>query len=52
MVAVTDAPYRFTALSVIRIRNGEIMHYNDYMDPLAMARLLGRTGDLGAVLGG
>lgn len=41
---VTDAPYRFTALGVIRIRNGEIVHYDDYMDPLAMARLLGRTG--------
>ena len=41
-----DAPYRFTALGVIRVRNGEIIRYDDYMNPIAMARLLGRTGDL------
>lgn len=39
-------PYRFTALGVIRVRDGEIVRYDDYMDPVAVARLLGRTGDL------
>ena len=45
-----DAPYRFTALGVIRVRNGEIVRYDDYMDPIALARLFGRTSDLAAAL--
>ncbi len=45
-----DAPYRFTALGVIRVRDGKIVHYDDYMDPIAIARLFGRTGDLVAAL--
>jgi uncharacterized protein len=47
---VTGAPYRFTALGVIRVRDGEIVRYDDYMDPIALARLLGRTGELAAAL--
>jgi hypothetical protein len=47
---VTGAPYRFTALGVIRVRDGEIARYDDYMDPIALARLLGRTGELAAAL--
>ena len=47
---VTGGPYRFTALGVIRVRDGEIVRYDDYMDPIALARLLGRTGDLAATL--
>ena len=43
-------PYRVTALGVIRVRDGEIVHYDDYMDPIAVARLLGRTGELAAAL--
>jgi hypothetical protein len=43
-------PYRHTALGVIRVRDGEIIHYDDYMNPIAVARLLGRTSDLAAVL--
>jgi len=49
---VEDAPYRHTALGVIRVRNGEIVHYDDYMDPIAVARLLGRTEELAAALAG
>ena len=45
-----SAPYRFTALGVVRVRDGQIVHYDDYMDPIAMARMLGRTGDLAAAL--
>jgi hypothetical protein len=44
------APYRFTALGVIRVRDGLIVRYEDYMDPIALARLLGRTGDLATAL--
>ena len=47
---VTGAPYQFTALGVIRVRDGLIVRYEDYMDPIALARLLGRTGDLAAAL--
>lgn len=42
--------YRHTALGVIRVRDGEIVHYDDYMNPIALARLLGRTSDLAAAL--
>ncbi len=47
---VTQQPYRFRALGVIRVRDGEIVSYRDYMDPLAVARLLDRTSDLAAAL--
>jgi ketosteroid isomerase-like protein len=43
-------PYRHTALGVIRVRDGEIVRYDDYMNPIATARLLGRTGELAAAL--
>lgn len=45
-----DGPYRFRALGVIRVRGGEIVSYDDYMDPIAMAALLGRTDELAAAL--
>ncbi|WP_327001419.1 nuclear transport factor 2 family protein [Dactylosporangium sp. NBC_01737] len=48
--AVTGEAYRFRALGVIRVREGEIVSYQDYMDPIATARLLGRTADLAAAL--
>jgi ketosteroid isomerase-like protein len=47
-----DGPYRFRALGVIRVRDGEIVSYDDYMDPIAMAALLGRTADLAEALAG
>ncbi|MEV0902529.1 nuclear transport factor 2 family protein [Actinoplanes sp. NPDC049802] len=46
----TGEAYRFRALGVIRVRDGEIVSYQDYMDPIATARLLGRTADLAAAL--
>ncbi len=47
---VTQAPYRLTALGIIRVRQGEIVRYDDYMDPIAVARLLGRSGELAEAL--
>jgi ketosteroid isomerase-like protein len=47
---LTGAPYLFTALGVIRVRDGLIVRYEDYMDAVALARLLGRAGDLAAAL--
>jgi uncharacterized protein len=43
-------PYRFRALGVVRVRDGEIVEYDDYMDPIALAAMLGRTNDLVAAL--
>ncbi len=47
---ITGAAYRFRALGVIRVREGRIVSYQDYMDPIATARLLGRTAELAAAL--
>ena len=47
---VNNAPYRHTAVGVIRVRDGLIVHYDDYMNPIATAQLLGRTNDLAAAL--
>jgi hypothetical protein len=38
------------ALGVIRVRGGEIVSYDDYMDPLAITKIFGRTDDLIAAL--
>jgi ketosteroid isomerase-like protein len=42
----SGGPYRFRAIGVIRVRDGEIVSYDDYMNPIALASLLGRTKDL------
>ena len=47
---VNNAPYRHTAVGVIRVRDGLIVHYDDYMNPIATAQLLGRANDLAAAL--
>ena len=47
---VTGAPYQLTALGIIRVRDGMIVRYEDYMNPIALARLFGRTGDLATAL--
>lgn len=47
---VLGAPYRFRALGVMRVRDGLIVSYDDYMDPIAMAALVGRTPELAAAL--
>lgn len=49
---VTGEAYRFRALGVMRVREGQIVSYEDCMDPIATARLLGRTADLAAALSG
>lgn len=46
----TSEPYRHFALGVIRVRDGEIVRYDDYMNPIAVARLRGRTAELAASL--
>ena len=35
---------------MIRVRDGEIVQYDDYMDPISIARMLGRTAELAAAL--
>jgi hypothetical protein len=46
----SNAPYRITALGVIRVRDGQILQYDDYMNPIALATALGRATDLAAAL--
>jgi uncharacterized protein len=47
---VTGQPYRLTAIGVIRVRDGEIVRYDDYMNPVALAQLRGRTAELTAAM--
>lgn len=47
---VTGKPYRHLALGVIRVRDGEIVRYDDYMDPIALATLTGHAKELAAAL--
>jgi ketosteroid isomerase-like protein len=47
---VTSAPYEHKALGVIRVRDGQIVRYDDYMNPVALAQLTGRTSQLAAAL--
>jgi hypothetical protein len=46
----TSAPYEHKALGVIRVRDGQIVRYDDYMNPVAVAQLTGRTSELAAAL--
>ena len=46
----TQAPYEFRALAVARVRDGRFVSYEDYIDSIAMARMLGRTRELAAAL--
>lgn len=48
----TNAPYRVTAVGVIRVRDGEIVSYRDYMNPLRLSQVIGRTEELVAALRG
>jgi ketosteroid isomerase-like protein len=49
---ITGEPYRIAAVGVIRVRDGEIVEYADYMDPVALSAALGRTPQLVAALTG
>src|SRR6266508_658422 len=43
---VTDEPYQMRVLGIIRVRDGKIVHYRDYMNPLSLAQLTGRLPEL------
>lgn len=38
----TGSPFRLRAIAVMRARDGEIVSYRDYIDPLALARVTGQ----------
>jgi ketosteroid isomerase-like protein len=48
---ITNAPYQVRALGIMRVRAGKIVHYRDYMNPLAVAELTGQLPDLISALG-
>lgn len=37
----TNSPYYVHAVGIIRVRDGKIVHYTDYMNPLVLAQLTG-----------
>ena len=47
---MSPAPLPVHGTGVIQVRDGEIVCYDGYMDPIALARLPGRTGGLAAAL--
>ena len=46
----TGEPFDLPNIFVVRVRDGQIVRYDDYMDPIALCRLLGRTGELAEAL--
>lgn len=50
MSRVTGRPYRSEAFGVIRVRDGEIVSYRDYMNPIKLAELTDRMPQLLATL--
>jgi ketosteroid isomerase-like protein len=49
-VVATGRPVQLSAIMVIRVRNGEIVSYRDYTNPLAAAAATGRIPELVAAL--
>lgn len=47
-----DGPFEGKAICVIRVRDGVIMRYDEYVNPIAVAQMMGRTADLAAALAG
>lgn len=39
----TNSPYYVHAVGIIRVRDGKIVHYTDYMNPLVIAQLTGEA---------
>ena len=47
---LANAPYQIKVVGIIRVRDGQIVHYRDYLNPVAVAQLTGRAPDLIAML--
>lgn len=45
-VTSTGQPYRLRYLQIVRVRDGQIVLWRDYWNPLAAAELLGRLPEL------
>lgn len=48
---VAAGPYQMHALGIIRVRDGKIVRYRDYMNPLALAHFTGRMPELITAVG-
>lgn len=48
---IANGPYQMHALGIVRVRDGKIAHYRDYMNPLALAKLTGRMPELLTAVG-
>jgi ketosteroid isomerase-like protein len=45
-----DSPCSITTLSVVRVRDGEIVRYDDYVNPIWVTALVGREHEVAAAL--
>lgn len=45
-----DGPYEMRALGIMRVRDGKIVHYRDFMNPLSLAQFTGRLPELFSAL--
>jgi len=43
-VVPTGAPFRQTVIAVFRVRDGEVLSYRDYINPLPLAEALASVG--------
>jgi uncharacterized protein len=48
---VSNSPYQLTALGVITVRDGEIVRFEDYVNPIWVATMVGRQAELAVGLG-
>lgn len=47
---MTNSPYQLTALGMITVSDGEIVRFEDYVNPICVATMSGRLGELAAEL--
>lgn len=48
--SITDSPYQLTAIGIITVRDGLITRFEDYVNPIYVATMVNRQGDLAAGL--
>jgi ketosteroid isomerase-like protein len=48
--SITNSPYQLTSLGVITVRDGEIVRFEDYVNPICVVAVAGRQEELAAAL--
>lgn len=52
VVVATGRPYRMRYIAVVTVRDGEVVRYRDYWNPLAAAELMGGSEELTSAFSG